>query len=286
MNSFVLNPDNFDLELTLTCGQTFCWHRVNGDLYEEGENSFYTFRDGKPILVEQTGEGLKVVTEHDRETVEEALGVDHDLEQVFNGFPENEKMDAARDEFWGLRVLNDEFFPCMISYLCSPQMRIPRIKEMFNEMARKYGEKVEVNGEELLRFPTREEMNEVTEEELRDLGVGYRAKYIAETLKILEEEDFDHQTIMEMDYEDAREEMKRLYGVGDKVADCILLFSLGFHEATPIDTWGQKALENHFPELHSDDYSEISENMREEFGEKAGYAQEYMFHAMRNELWD
>lgn len=286
MNHFVLKPDHFDLELTLTCGQTFCWHRVDGNLYEDGENKFYTFREKKPILLEEKEEGIEVKTEHDRESVEEALGIDHDLQKVFNNFPENQKMNAARDEFWGLRVLNDEFFPCVISYLCSPQMRIPRIKQMFNKMAREYGEAVEFSGEELLRFPTREEMSDATEEELRDMGIGYRAKYIAETLKILEEEDFDSRKVREMDYEDAREEMKRLYGVGDKVADCILLFSLGFHEATPIDTWGQKALENHFPELHSEDYHEISRNMREKFGDKAGYAQEYMFHAMRNELWE
>jgi N-glycosylase/DNA lyase len=286
MRHFVLKPDHFDLELTLTCGQTFCWHRTEGSLYEGGSDKFYTFKDGKPIMVEERSEGIKAVTEHDREVVEEALGIDHDLQEIFDEFPEMEKLELARDEFWGLRVIQDDFFPCTISYLCSPQMRIPRIKEMFNEMARKYGETVEFNGHELLRFPTQEEMSEVTEEELREIGVGYRAKYIVETMKIFQEKDFDPEKTRSMDYEAAREEMKRLYGVGDKVADCILLFSLGFHEATPIDTWGLQALEQHFPELHSEDYDEISENMRNKFGDKAGYAQEYIFHAMRNELWD
>jgi len=137
---------------------------------------------------------------------------------------------------------------------------------------------------EVYRFPTPEELSEATEDELRELGVGYRAKYIVESVKIIQETDFNHEDIKNMEYSEAREEMKRLYGVGDKVADCVLLFSLGFIEAAPIDTWGYKVLESHYPDLHTDDYDQLSENLREYFGEKAGYAQEYLFHAVRNDV--
>lgn len=271
----------------MTCGQTFCWHRINGKLYEDGsedQNSkphFYTFRNGEPVIVEEKDEEITVETELPREEVEEVLGVHHDLEEVFSTFPENEKLSDAKEQLWGLRIVQDEFFPCLISYLLSPQMRIPRIKKMHNEIARKYGEVREVDGKELLRFPTREELSQASEEELRELGTGYRAKYIVETLEILEEEDFDPEEVREMEYGDAREEMKKLYGVGDKVADCVLLFSLGFYEAYPIDTWADKALKNHFEDLYSDNYDELSENMRDHFGEFSGYAQEYIFHAAR-----
>lgn len=287
MNSFSIPAEDFDLDQTMTCGQTFCWHRIDGKLYEEEaedseqESKFYTFRDGEPVIVEERAEEIIVKTELSQEEVEEALGVHHELEEIFSSFPDNEKLDEAREELWGLRIVQDEFFPCLISYLLSPQMRIPRIKKMHNEIARKYGDVREVDGKELLRFPTREELSEATEDELRELGTGYRAKYIVETLKILEEEDFDPEQVAEMEYGEAREEMKKLYGVGDKVADCVLLFSLGFYEAYPIDTWADKALNNHFEELYSDDYDELSENMREHFGEYSGYAQEYIFHAAR-----
>ena len=281
MEQFSIPAEDFDLEQTMTCGQTFCWHRVNGKLYEDGKPHFYTFRNQKPIIVEQKDDEIIVETELSREEVERALGLHHDLQEIFQTFPENRKLSEAREHLWGLRIIQDEFFPCLISYLLSPQMRIPRIKEMHNKIARKYGETREVDGNELLRFPTREELSEATEEELRELGTGYRAKYIAETLKILEEEDFDAEEVAEMDYGAARERLKDLYGVGDKVADCVLLFSLGFYEAYPIDTWADKALQSHFEELYSDDYSELSENMREHFGEYSGYAQEYIFHAAR-----
>jgi len=285
MNEFKMSAEDFDLELTMTCGQTFCWHRIEGELYGEGNSKFYTFRNGEPLIVEQQDDKLQVRTNLSEDEVLNALGLNEDLESVFSGFPEDERLEKAREELWGLRIVQDEFFPCLISYLCSPQMRIPRIKEMHNKMAREYGEIREVDGNELLRFPTQEELFEATEEELRELGVGYRAKYIVETLDILQE-GFDHSELDSMNYEDAREHMKRLYGVGDKVADCVLLFSKNFHEAYPLDTWALQAVEKHYPEHHSEDYDEASRNLRDYFGENSGYAQEYIFHAARNDIID
>lgn len=285
MNSFSINPSNFDLELTLTCGQTFCWSCFDGKLYGEGGERFYTFRRGKPLIVEEKEERVFVKTELSESEVRKALGLEEDLERIFSGFPDDRKIEKARKNFPGLRIVQDEFFPCLISYLCSPQMRISRIKEMHNDIARKWGGKVEVNGEELVRFPTQEELSEATEKELRDIGVGYRAKYIVETLEILEA-GFDAEKIDGMDYKEAREYMKQLYGVGDKVADCVLLFSKGFYEAPPLDTWAKKAMEKHYPELYSEEYGEMVENIQGRFGEYSGYAAEYLFHAAREGVID
>lgn len=286
MEEFKISAENFDLEETMTCGQTFCWHRIEGKLYEDGSEDrgsskphFYTFKNGKPIVIEEKEGKLHVKTETDRETVEKALGLNHDIEEIFEKFPEDENLEKAKEHMWGLRVIQDDFFPCLISYLCSPQMRIPRIKQMHNKIAEEFGEVIEFDGNELLRFPTLDELSEASEDDLRDLGVGYRAKYIVESMKILNdgfEPDFPD------DYEKAREKMKELYGVGDKVADCVLLFSQEQLEAYPVDTWAMKAIKEKYPELHSEDYDELSQNMREHFGEHSGYAQEYIFHAARN----
>jgi N-glycosylase/DNA lyase len=275
-------PD-IDLELTMTCGQTFCWNRTEGELYGEGRNEFYTFRRGKLLVVRELDDGLEAVTELERAEVEDALDLHTDLDETFSTFPENDALERSKQELWGLRIINDEFFPCLISYLCSPQMRIERIKQMHDDIAMKYGEKVQYRGEELHRFPTPEELSKATEGELRDLGVGYRAEYIVESTEMVRN-GFEHGEIDGMSYSEARERMKDLHGVGDKVADCVLLFSKGFHEAYPIDTWAQKAVKAHLPELHHEDYGKTSENVREHFGEKAGYAQEYLFHAARKEI--
>ncbi len=285
MKEFKINAENFDLELTMTCGQTFCWHRTEGELYGEGGSRFYTFRNQESLIVEQNRDEIVVETNLPKEDVLKALGLDKDLENVFSGFPEDERLEKAKEELWGLRIIQDEFFPCLISYLCSPQMRIPRIKEMQNKMAREFGEVREIDGDELLRFPTQEELSEATEDQLRELGIGYRAKYIVETLDILQD-DFDHSELDSMNYEDAREHMKQLYGVGDKVADCVLLFSKNFHQAYPLDTWALQAVEKHYPEHHSEDYDEASRNLRNYFGQHSGYAQEYIFHAARNDIID
>lgn len=282
MQKHRISQKDIDLELTLTCGQTFCWHRKNGKLYEEGEPEFYTFRNGKPLIAREKEDHVEIETELAREEAEEALGLHHDLEKVFNEIPIEEPLETAKDQLWGLRIIQDEFFPCLISYLCSPQMRIPRIKQMHNDIAEKYGEEREINGIKMLKFPEPEQLRKASEEELRDLGVGYRAKYIAKTAQQFEE--LDENEIRDMSYQEAKEELKKLHGVGEKVADCVLLFSLGFHEAYPIDTWAQKSIKQHYPELHSEDYKETSENMRERFGEYAGYAQEYIFHAARKEI--
>lgn len=280
MEKFSIPAKDFNLELTMTCGQTFCWHRIDGELYEEGDSKFYTFRKGKPIIVEQEEDTLFVDTELSEVEVRKALGLNRDLEQIFDTFPDDKRLEHAKQQLWGLRVIQDEFFPCLISYLCSPQMRIPRIKQMHNQIAREYGEVTEVNGNELLRFPAPEELSRATEEELRELGVGYRAPYIVESTRIFNN-GFDPEKVRNMDYEEAREELKEFHGVGDKVADCVALFSLNFLEAYPIDTWAQKSISKHYPEHHSDNYSEMSENLRTYFGDYAGYAQEYIFHAAR-----
>ena len=282
MTTHRIPAEHFDLETTMTCGQTFSWHRIEGELYGEGSDEFYTFRKGKPLLVRQDGDRVVAETDLPAEEVRKALGLDRDLEAIFNSVETDERIERAMEEYWGLRILQDEFLPTLMSYITSSQMRIERIKKMHNSIAQKYGEKVEYDGRELLRYPDRERISRVTEEELREMGLGYRAEYVAETAQMVQ--DVDEEQIREMDYEDAREKLKQFHGVGNKVADCVLLFALGFHEAAPLDTWAKKVLKTHYPEIHHERYETASENFRKRYGENTGYIQEYLFHAARNGL--
>ncbi|PSH00045.1 MAG: 8-oxoguanine DNA glycosylase [Nanohaloarchaea archaeon SW_4_43_9] len=284
MGEYRFKSEDIDLELTLTCGQTFCWNRFEGGLYGEGSDRFYSFRNGEPLIAEEKDGVLVVETELSEKEVRKALDLETDLDKVFSEFPESEALERSVSELWGLRIISDEFFPCLVSYLCSPQMRIPRIKKMHNDIARQFGEEVEVDGKTVYRFPEPEELAEASEEALRELGVGYRAEYIVKSTEMIENGHYSHEELSEMNYEEAREHIKQLYGVGDKVADCVLLFSKGFHEAYPIDTWAQKCIKTHYPALHHDKYEKTSENVREHFGQKAGYAQEYLFHAARKDI--
>ena len=291
IETYKFSNQDFNLEETLTCGQTFCWNRTQGKLYnssedeQESSDTFYTFKNGEPIIAKTEDKEVIVKTTNlSRETIEQALGLQHDLEKIFESFPHDENLEKSKEELWGLRIIQDDFFPCLISYLLSPQMRIPRIKKMWNEIAEKYGETIEFEGHGLQRFPTLEELSVATENELRELGTGYRAKYIAETVKILNEEEFSEENLRRVSYPEAKEKVLELYGVGDKVADCVLLFSLNHLEAYPIDTWAEKAIKKHYSSLHTEDYEELSEKMREYFGPYSGYAQEYLFHASRQDI--
>lgn len=279
MRRVEIETEDFDLETTLTCGQTFCWHRTEGELYGEGGDEFYSFRNGEPLIVRNTEQGVEAETSLPEDEVRKALGIDHDLERIFEQFPQDSSLEKAWNEFYGLRILQDDFFPCLISYILSSQMQIPVIKRRFDEIADRYGGTVNLAGKQLRRFPTREELSNATEEELRDIGTGYRAEYVVKTVETVGS--MDEEGLREMTYYDAKKELKRLHGVGDKVADCVLLFSLGFHEATPLDTWARRAVEHHYPELEVSDYEKTSENLRDRFGEKSGYAVEYLFHAAR-----
>ncbi len=177
-----------------------------------------------------------------------------------------------------MRVVDDPFFRCLVSFIVSANNHVDRIYDLVQNLCREYGVEVEGYGH---GFPAPEELVEAGEAELRDLGLGYRAPYVVESAEMVASGEFDPDEVRGMEYEDAHEEIQRLVGVGPKVGDCVLLFSLGFDEAVPFDTWMQKTVEEHYPDLVGSNYRETSRNFRDRFGEYAGYAQNYLFHYIR-----
>lgn len=277
--------DELDLETTLQAGQTFAWFTDDeGHLYDGDDHErYYMTKDGHVLILWQDGDTLRYqATGGLEELIDERFRLHESLSSVHDRLRGHDQLlDEALDTHSGLRVVNDAFVPTLISYLCSVQMRIPRIKQMVNTLARTYGDTIEHDGSIFLQFPTIEQLAEASEDDLRDLGVGYRAQYIAETTGQLMQEEVDPSSISSLSYQDAHDEIKQLYGVGDKVADCVLLFGCGFTEAFPIDTWIRSAVEDHYPSYHADDYHAIASNFRDVFADDLGYAQQYLFHHMR-----
>ncbi|MDY6771478.1 MAG: DNA glycosylase [Candidatus Nanohaloarchaea archaeon] len=277
--------EELDLDTTMQVGQTFAWHRVDGsNLYGDGEDRYYTTKDGDVLVLWQKDDLLHYrATGGMEDEIEDRLRLHESLDEITSRLQGTDPvLDEALDRYRGLRVLNDDVFPCLISYLCSVQMRIPRIKKLYDTLAREYGETIEAGGREFLQFPSVEQLAAASEQELRDLGVGYRAKYIAETTDQLRDGLVDLDGLAERGYREAHGELTELYGVGDKVADCVALFGCGHLEAVPIDTWIRTAVEEHYPQLHDDDYHAMADNLREFFAAHPGYAQEYLFHHIRN----
>ncbi|WP_332899391.1 DNA-3-methyladenine glycosylase family protein [Haladaptatus sp. CMSO5] len=282
----------FDLQSTVESGQSYLWRREDGRMYEQtpaygGDAWYYTVlpRDGDPavVRVRQKDDHLEWESQFDAEaTLVHLLRLDDDLPAIFDAIPDDPLVSAAYDAYKGMRLVRDPPFQTLISFICSAQMRVSRIHDMQLGLARTYGEKFEFDGKTYHAFPTPEALAQASEAELRDLNLGYRAPYVKRSAELVAAGEAAPEDAVGLEYEAARDELKTFVGVGDKVADCILLFSLGYLEAVPLDTWIQSAIADHYPHCERGNYRDTSRAIRAQFGRKyAGYAQTYVFHYLR-----
>ena len=285
-------PGGIDLQATVESGQSYLWDREDGRMYEQtaasGGEAWYwtTLRvDGDPevVRVRQTDGALEWEATFDAESQLHTLfGLDDDLPAIRETAPPDAVVDEAFDAYWGMRIVRDPVFPTLISFICSAQMRVGRIHTMVTTLAREYGDEVAFDGETYHAFPTPEQLATATEADLRDLGLGYRAPYVVRTAEMVANGEAHPDAARDLEYEDAREYLTQFVGVGDKVADCVLLFSLGFDEAVPLDTWIKSAVEEYYPDCDRGSYAATSRALRDRLGgEYAGYAQTYVFHHLR-----
>ncbi|SDJ56466.1 DNA-3-methyladenine glycosylase family protein [Natronorubrum texcoconense] len=275
-----------DLYRTLESGQSYCWRRSDGEMYHgaEPEDSWYaTVVDGDVIRIRQENGILEWESTTDAEAaVRRLVRLDDDLEAIVAAAPDDPLLRDAYDAHRGMRLVEDPPFGCLISFICSAQMRVSRIHTMVSTLAREYGEPIEFDGKTYHAFPTPDQLAAATEAELRELGLGYRAPYVVRTAEMVASGDADPAAARGFEYEAARDYLTQFVGVGDKVADCVLLFSLGFDEAVPLDTWIKSAIEEYYPDCDRGSYADTSRAIRERLGgEYAGYAQTYIFHHLR-----
>lgn len=218
------------------------------------------------------------------------------MEEIRELTAKDEYARTAYKQFWGTRIIRQDPWECLISYICATYKSIAAIKHMLNNISKKFGDKTIFGGSEYYTFPSPKRLSKATIAELRTSGLGYRAKYVSETSKKIQERTFDLQGLKALQYEPAKKELITLPGVGPKVADCILLFSQDKFEAFPVDVWIKRIVlghyGNHFSKafiektsgegsLSPKSYEMINAFGREYFGKYAGYAQEYLFHYER-----
>jgi N-glycosylase/DNA lyase len=287
----------FDLQSTLESGQTYVWDRPDGGMFDDavawGGNAWYhtvlpateTETNEPEVLRCRLGEKTlewEASTPHAPEHLTRLLRLDDDLDAIVEATPELPLLRRAYERYGGMRLVEDPSFACLVSFICSAQMRVSRIHGMQGRLARAYGDTVEFDGDTYHAFPTPEQLAAATEADLRDLSLGYRAPYVQRTAEMVAEGQAHPDDAREMEYEDARDYLTQFVGVGDKVADCVLLFSLDFLEAVPLDTWIRTAIEEYYPECEKGNYADTSRAIRERFGgEYAGYAQTYVFQFLR-----
>ncbi len=285
---------DLDLRATLESGQSYLWRRSDGGCYDgPPDDAWYwaglprTFTpSGEPEVLRIRREGGRLrwqaTTPSAPALLTHLLRLDDDLAAVYEAAPDDPVLDAAFDAARGLRLVRDPAFDCLVSFICSAQMRVARIHEMQVRLAEAYGETATLEGRRYPVAPTPADLAGATEGDLRDLGLGYRAPYVARTARMVADGEAHPEEARGRPYEAARESLTRFVGVGPKVADCVLLFSLGYLEAVPLDTWIRTAIDEHYPDCERASYERTSRAIIERLGGRyAGYAQTYLFHHLR-----
>lgn len=281
------NCKSFKVKDVFDCGQCFRWN--------EQEDGSYTGIFGNNVLnvkQEPDAEGYKIiisgVCDGNIESVcKEYFDLNRNYEDIKEKLSSIDEYLAESIRYGeGIRILNQDLWEMIISFIVSANNNIPRIKGIIDRMAKKYGNEIEFRGKVYYTFPTVEALSTATIEDLRALGLGFRDKYIYETTKKIKYGEVSLEKMRkEKDTAKIRKQLLALSGVGPKVADCILLFStLKRFEVFPIDVWVRRVMNDlyiHNPDEAKVNKKEIEQLAKEKFGNLEGIAQQYLFYWKR-----
>ena len=273
---FVVN--NYDLAATLVCGQAFRWRLTPRGWEGVVAGRWVCLQPGPNRIAARAAE-----TPPDWEWLRGYLQVDFNLTQAVATFPRDEPMRAAVEACRGLRLLRQDPWECLASFICSSNKQIMQIQQIIDVLCRRFGEPVAVPSgcEPAHAFPAVDRVAALSESELRDCKMGFRAPYLRETAQMLVGGEVSLEHLREMPLVEAREALLRLPGVGVKIANCVLLFGYGFPGAFPVDVWVMRGLrELYFPKRRVK-LKRLQRFSETHFGPHAGYAQQYLFHYVR-----
>jgi N-glycosylase/DNA lyase len=280
----------FDLDATLCCGQVFRWERAHKYWYGVIGETIVKIKQEHHTLIFQTYPNDLGIS-----FIERYFRFQDDLPKILKNIDRDEYINAAIRELFGLRLIRQEPWECLISYICATNANISRIKDMIRGLSRMLGEKILFKGKTFYTFPTRKALAGTTLKNLLNCNLGYRAKNILKIAKLIHNNQFNLEGLKRLTYDKGRHQLLTLKGVGPKVADCILLFSQDKLEAFPVDVWIKRIITayytQHIPQtrLHLKDgqslkNKQISEFGRQYFGRYAGYAQEYLYAYYRGRM--
>ena len=276
------NIDSFKLEDIFECGQCFRW-----DKQEDG-SYIGVIKNG---VLKVSKQGKSVAFEGVLEGDINSIVYDYfDLETNYNDFKDrlskiDDNMKGSIEFGNGIRILNQDLWEMVISFIISANNNIPRIKGIINRISEKVGQKVTWNGKDYFLFPSPEELSKLSVADLRALGTGFRDKRIYNTTQMIINKEFNLDSLIKIkSTEEIRNELLKLDGVGEKVADCILLFALHRFDTFPVDVWVRRVMNVLY--IHNEDEAKVNKKQIREvayslFGEIEGIAQQYLFYWAR-----
>lgn len=269
---------DYDLAATLDSGQAFRWERR--------EQSFTGVIGRRWVRLEPLAEGLRAETAepvHDWQWLTEYLQSGVDLGEVIQAFPDDPPLQQAVVACRGLRLLRQEPWECLVSFMLSATKQIVQIRQIIALLCERHGAAVDVPAGEspAFAFPTPGQLAGLSEAQLRACKMGFRAPNVLAAARRMAEGKLDLNRWRTLPRAEARAELMQLRGVGGKIADCVLLFAGGHNAAFPVDVWIKKALQDlYFPRRRASE-ERLQRFAATHFGPQGGYAQQYLFHYMR-----
>jgi N-glycosylase/DNA lyase len=270
---------DYDLDATLDSGQVFRWRR-NGEGWEG-------IVGGRWVRLTAEANSIRAETATpipDWRWLADFLQTEVALDQVLQSFPDDEPMRAAVIACRGLRLLRQDPWECLATFILSSTKQIIQIRQIVGLLCRDFGEPIPVppGAEPAFAFPSAERLAGVAETHLRACKMGFRAPYLLGTAQAIAHGGLDLQRLYKLPVAEARTQLTTLPGVGTKIADCVLLFAYGFPTAFPVDVWVMRALRQLYFPRRRVRLSRLRGFADTHFGPNGGYAQQYLFHYVRN----
>ena len=266
-----IGNESIDLQLTLIdSAQCFSWTKAG--------KRYGAVVGGKPVWLEYRPDGVRAV-EGDVEKLRNYLDLDRDYAQIAREYAHLPVAQRAMELYPGMRVLNQETWQTLVTFIISANNNVSRIRKLCDALSVCCGDVFETQDATLYGLPSPEKLAACEEEKLRAIGMGYRAPYLIKTARMVCD-GFPLSDLPRMEYAEAHAKLTELAGVGDKVADCVLLFGCRHASAFPVDTWVEKLLKSWFG-IEAKGRKKMLDASREMLGEHAGLLQQFLFHAAR-----
>ncbi len=283
VQEYVLKPKkDFNSTHIFECGQCFRWN------LQESGNYIGVVKNSVIEVIEKEDEVIfRGVSESNlKDIVIEYFNLEMNYREIKNKLSRVDNYLKGSIEFGnGIRILNQDIFETIISFIISANNNIPRIKKIIENLSKNYGKRIEYNGKIYYTFPTVEDLSKATVADLRNLGLGFRDKRVYTTTRMILKKEIDIEKLKKLkDTEKLREEILKLDGVGPKVADCILLFAFNRYDVFPIDVWVRRVMNDLYiknPQESKVSKVEIKKLAEEKYGKLAGLAQQYLFYCKR-----
>ena len=273
-----MRTSRINIDYTINSGQVFLWEKIDKNWYGINGKEIFCIRQNPFKLSSSTKKSSDLFRQTDN------------VEKILKNISKDKIVRVSTKKFQGLRLIRQNPFQCYISFICSSNTNIKNIKQMLQKLCKKFGRQVKFEEKYFFTFPDPQTLANASLRDLLSCGLGFRAKSVKKASEdvIVKKIDFDH--LKKIDYITAKEALKSVRGIGNKIADCILLFSLEKLEAFPIDRWTWRILKKYYSEkfelqnktLTEKKYEEIHEKIVEYFGPYAGYAQQFLFKMERD----